>query len=94
MANGVVTAEQQNVETGMVPSERSPQDVFQRTIIKAVAISVPVSIAFFVGLVALAVARQHPNWTGMMAMAAGLGLLAGVFFGLLAAFVLSSHLFD
>ncbi|MGO9873637.1 MAG: hypothetical protein ACLPVY_07540 [Acidimicrobiia bacterium] len=94
MTNDIVPAEQQSVEPGTTRPERTPQQAFQRTVIKAIAISVPVAVAFFIGLIAIAVARQHQNWTAMIAVGVGLGVLAGVFFGLLAAFVSSSELFD
>jgi uncharacterized membrane protein YcjF (UPF0283 family) len=94
MANDIVSAEQHSVEPGTTAPERTPQQAFQRTAIKATAIAVPVAVAFFVGLIAVAVARQHQDWTAMIAVGVGLGVLAGVFFGLLAAFVRSSELFD
>jgi threonine/homoserine/homoserine lactone efflux protein len=64
------------------------------TIIKSVAVSVPVAIVFFVGLVALAVHNQQPDWNAWLAMGAGIGVIAGVFFGLLMGFTLTSHNFE
>ena len=65
-----------------------------RIIITSVAVSVPIVIAFFVGLVALAVHNQQPDWNAWLSMAAGIGLIAGVFAGLLAGFVRAGHFFD
>jgi hypothetical protein len=61
---------------------------------KALAVSIPLAVALLVGIVALAVHTQDPNWAAYLAMAAGNGVLAGVFFGLLAGFMRSAHLFD
>jgi threonine/homoserine/homoserine lactone efflux protein len=70
------------------------EDAMRATIIKSIAVSVPLAIAFFVGLVALAVRNQQPDWNAWIAMAAGIGVIAGVFFGLLMGFTLTSHNFE
>ena len=72
----------------------SAADAMRGTIIKSVAVSVPLSIGIFVGLVALAVRNQQPDWIAYLAMAAGIGIIAGVFFGLLMGFTLTSHNFE
>ena len=72
----------------------SAEDAMRATVIKSVAVSVPLAIAFFVGLVALAVRNQQPDWNAWISMAAGIGVIAGVFFGLLMGFTLSSHNFE
>lgn len=69
------------------------EEAMRATIIKAVAVSVPLAIAVFVGLVAFAVRNQQPDWNAWLSMGAGIGVIAGVFFGLLAGFMRSSHLF-
>lgn len=73
---------------------RPPEEQAARIIITSVAVSVPIVIAFFVGLVALAVHNQQPDWNAWLSMAAGIGLIAGVFAGLLAGFVRAGHFFD
>ena len=60
--------------------------------VRDVAITVPLTIALWVGLVALAVGRQDPNWGAWLAMAVGIGTLAGVFFGVWIAFVRNAPL--
>jgi ribose/xylose/arabinose/galactoside ABC-type transport system permease subunit len=75
-------------------TERSAETAMKVTIIKSVGVSVPIAIAFFVGLVALAVRNQQPDWNAWIAMAAGIGVIAGVFFGLLMGFTLTSHNFE
>jgi hypothetical protein len=78
-----------------VRQDRQPtaEDKMRSTIIKSVAVSVPVAIAVFVGLIALAVRNQQPDWNAWLSVAVGIGVLAGVFFGLLAGFMRTSHLF-
>nr|MDP9334669.1 hypothetical protein [Actinomycetota bacterium] len=68
-------------------------DKMRATIIKSVAVSVPLAIGVVVGLVSLAVRNQQPDWNAWISMAVGIGVLAGVFFGLLAGFMRTSHLF-
>jgi threonine/homoserine/homoserine lactone efflux protein len=72
----------------------SAEEAMRATVIKSIAVSVPLAIAFFVGLVALAVHNQQPDWNAWLSMAAGIGVIAGVFFGLLMGFTLSSHNFE
>jgi threonine/homoserine/homoserine lactone efflux protein len=76
-------------------SGRQPtaEEKMRATIIKSVAVSVPVAIGFFVGLVALAVRNQQPDWNAWISMGAGIGVVAGVFFGLLVGFMSTSHFF-
>ena len=71
----------------------SAEEKMRTTIIKSVAVSVPVAIGVFVGMIALAVRNQQPDWNAWLSMAVGIGVLAGVFFGLLAGFMRTSHLF-
>jgi hypothetical protein len=65
-----------------------------RSIVKALTVSVPLMILILVGLVALALRDQSPNWTAYLCMAVGVGLLNGLFFGVLAGFVRSGHRFE
>ena len=72
----------------------SAEQRMQTTIIKSVALSVPLAIGVFVGLVALAVHNEQPDWNAWISMAVGIGIIAGVFFGLLMGFTLTSHNFE
>jgi hypothetical protein len=77
------------------PRERgSAEDAMRATIVKALVVSVPVAIVIFVGMVALALRNQQPDWTAYLLMAAGIGVIAGVFFGLLIGVTLTSHDFE
>jgi threonine/homoserine/homoserine lactone efflux protein len=77
-------------------AQRQPtaEEKMRTTVIKSVAVSVPLAIVFFVGLVALAVRNQQPDWNAWISMAVGIGVIAGVFFGLLLGFTLTSHNFE
>jgi hypothetical protein len=72
----------------------SVEHVVRANMVKAVGVSVPLAVVLFLGLVSLAVRNQDPDWPAYLSMAAGIGVLAGVFFGLLAGFMRSTHLFD
>ena len=80
-------------DTDRTDQRPSAEQATQTTIIKSIALSVPLAVAIFIGLVALAVHNQQPDWTAWLAMAAGVGVVAGVFFGLLTGFMLSSDRF-
>ncbi len=73
---------------------RSPEEAMRMTIIRSIAVSVPLATAIFIGMVALALHNQNPDWNAYLAMAAGIGVIAGVFFGLLMGFTLTSHTFE
>ena len=83
----------QTVDGTHLERQPSAEEKMRTTIIKSVAVSVPVAIGVFVGLIALAVRNQQPDWNAWISMAVGIGVLAGVFFGLLAGFMRTSHLF-
>jgi hypothetical protein len=84
----------QTLDAASNRKQRSAEEAMRATIIKSVAVSVPLAIAIFVGMVALALRNQQPDWTAYLAMAAGIGVIAGVFFGLLMGFTLTSHNFE
>jgi threonine/homoserine/homoserine lactone efflux protein len=84
----------ETVEVARPSIQPTAEGKMRTTIIKSVALSVPLAIAFFVGLVALAVHNQQPDWNAWISMAAGIGVIAGVFFGLLLGFTLTSHKFE
>ena len=73
---------------------RTAEQAMRATVIKSVVVAVPVAIAIFVGMVALALRNQGPDWSAVLFMAAGIGVIAGVFFGLLMGFTLTSQSFE
>ena len=83
----------QALDAARTDKQPTAEEKMRTTIIKSVAVSVPVAIAVFVGMIALAVHNEQPDWNAWLSMAAGIGVLAGVFFGLLAGFMRTSHLF-
>jgi ribose/xylose/arabinose/galactoside ABC-type transport system permease subunit len=81
------------LDTDRTDQQPSAERATQTTIVKSIALSVPLAVGIFVGLVALAVHNQQPDWQAWLAKAAGVGIVAGVFFGLLTGFMLSSDRF-
>ncbi len=84
----------QALNTEQADGQSSAEQAMRATIIKSVAVSVPLAVAIFVGMVALALRNQQPDWNAYLAMAAGIGVIAGAFFGLLMGFTLTSHNFE
>jgi hypothetical protein len=58
-------------------------------IILAMLVAVPVMVVFWVGLVALAVSFSGAGYAAPLAMGAGVGVLAGVFWGAWAGFTMA-----
>ena len=94
MTNDVELPASQALDAARLAKQPTAEQKMQTTIIKSVAVSVPLSIGVFVGLVALAVHNQQPDWNAWISMAAGIGIIAGVFFGLLLGFTPTSHNFE
>lgn len=65
-----------------------------RAIVIGVVVAIPISIGVWVGLVAFAVSRTGASLGGPLAMAAGIGVLSGLFFGTWAGFVATTHAFE
>ncbi len=65
-----------------------------RAIIIGVVIAVPINVGVWMGLVGFAVSRAGASLAGPLAMAAGVGVLSGLFFGTWAAFVATTHAFE
>jgi hypothetical protein len=60
----------------------------------AVAIAVPVSIVFWMGVLWLSVGLSGVTMAGAVAMGAGVGVLAGIFWGAWVGFAFFSHTLD
>jgi hypothetical protein len=84
----------QTPDAGSAYGARASAQAIRLTIIKSIAVSVPLTIGIFIGIVALALRNQQPDWNACLAMAAGIGVIGGVFFGLLLGFTLTSHNFE
>jgi hypothetical protein len=74
--------------------EHSAEVQLIRAVFIGVAVSTPVFVMIWVGLVALAVGSKDPDWAVWLGMAALIGILNGVFFGALGAFVTHAHVLD
>jgi hypothetical protein len=97
MADHIETSGQHSsLETNepIVIAEEAAERALARAIVKSVLISVPLMIAFWVLLVVVAVGDKDPDWGPWLGMAAGIGVLAGVFFGAWAGFVAKAHVLD
>ena len=81
----------QMLDADLLDEPPSAEKAMRATIIKSVVVSVPFAIGIFVGLVALALRNQQPDWIAYLSMATGIGVIAGVFFGVLMGFTLTNH---
>ena len=88
--SGVVT--NASSAANLVLAHNAEKTLLHRIII-GLAIAVPVSIGFWVGLIALAV-RHSAHTAGTIGMAVGIGVLNGVFFGTWAGFVATTDTID
>ena len=97
MADHIATSGQRSgLETNepIAITEVAAERALAGAIVKSMLISVPLMIAFEVLLVAVAVGDKNPDWVSWLGMAAGIGVLAGVFFGAWAGFVAKAHVLD
>lgn len=94
MTDDIERAATETLPTATAHAAPASPHAIRVTIAKSIAICVPLFIAIFVGMVALALHNDHPDWNAYLAMAAGIGTIAGVFFGLLLGFTLTSHNFE
>jgi hypothetical protein len=63
-------------------------------VIVAILVAVPVMVVFWVGLVALAVSFTSAGYAAPLAMGAGIGVLAGLFWGAWAGFTMAMPSLD
>jgi hypothetical protein len=76
-------------ETALV-AEQAVEVTLMRSIIKCVAIGIPIGVLFFMALLWLAVG-DDTEWYVIVGLGCGLGLLAAVLFGMLAGVTLNAH---
>lgn len=93
MAKSVVEAGAQEVEGSLAEAPRTAEQALGRAVIRGVVVAVPIGIAVFMGLVALAVGGKNPNWGAWLGMAGAVGLLGGTFFGVMSGFLRTAPLF-
>jgi type IV secretory pathway TrbD component len=74
-------------------AEREAERALMRSIVRSVVIGVPLGIAFFVGLIALAVGDQLEWWT-ILGLGSALGLVGAALFGMLGGVTVAAHVFE
>jgi hypothetical protein len=74
-------------------AERGAERTVMRSIVRSIAILVPIGIAFFVGLIALA-AGEDLEWYTILGIGTVLGLVAAVLFGMLGGVTMAAHAFE
>jgi hypothetical protein len=74
-------------------AERVAERAVMKSIVRCVALGVPIGIAFFVGLIALAVGEDL-EWYTVLGIGTVLGIVAAVLFGMLGGVTLSAHAFE
>jgi len=79
---------------GALQEELRAERSLVRHVFIGIAVALPVSVVVWEGLIALAVGNKHPDWPVWLGMAAGIGVLCGVFFGTWAGFVSQTHAFE
>ena len=90
MTNAIVTQAPTQDQARELEIERS----LAKHIIMAILVAVPVMVVFWVGLVALAVSFSGAGYAAPLAMGAGVGVLAGVFWGAWAGFTMAMPALD
>lgn len=71
-------------------AEQVAVDTMMRSIARSVVICIPLGIAFFIGLIALAVGDDL-GWWAIIGLGVLLGVLAAVLFGMLGGVVVAAH---
>jgi hypothetical protein len=96
MADAEVTVQRAELEparSSALDRQLAAERRIVRAIIHGVLIALPFTIAFTIGLVALAIGDQA-TWYVWLGLGAGIGAYAAVFFGSVAGVMLTSHLLD
>jgi hypothetical protein len=68
-----------------------PQEPFGRRLVLALAVAIPLLVLLWVGIVALAISLTGAGYAAPLAMGAGVGVLAGVFWGTFYCFATEKH---
>jgi hypothetical protein len=84
----------------LVPFDEALQETLEaekslwRSVILWTLIAIPICIVIFIGLIAVAVGGDDPEWGAWIGIGIIVGTFAGAFFGGWAAFTAKSHLLD
>jgi hypothetical protein len=91
MSSSPRTEDSADIADVSLAEEVNAERLLVRRVITGVAAAVPVSVAVWLGLIALAVGNKDPEWPSWLGMGAVIGVLSGVFFGAWAGFVTQTH---
>jgi hypothetical protein len=81
------------VPSGALERQLAAERSMMRSVILGIVAALPITIAFTIGLIGLAISDKEP-WYVWIGLGAGIGTYAAGFFGTCAGVMLSSHLFD
>ena len=94
MSTEVEVAGQAQVPSRLEQARSAEHDLIV-TAVKASLVAIPICVVIWLGLVSIALALAHSgNFLVVLPMAAGIGIVAGVFFGGWAAFLFKAHTLD
>jgi hypothetical protein len=92
-----ITNEHGNDDTSRFDASLAAELAAERSLVRSVGktilISIPIGIAFFIGLLAIAVGGDF-SWWGLVGLGTLLGLIAAGLFGVLAGVVLNAEKLD
>jgi Mg/Co/Ni transporter MgtE len=74
-------------------AERAAEQTLMRSITKSIVIGVPVGIAFFIALLAIAIAGQA-EWYVIVGVGTIMGVIGAVLFGMLGGVTLVAHVLE
>ena len=78
----------------LIEETRRAEHDLVRWIVLGIALAIPVCVALFMAAIGFDVSYESAPRGGPLAMAAAVGVLAGLFFGTWVAFVFKGHAFD
>jgi hypothetical protein len=73
---------------------REAEKALWNAVIKWTLIAIPICMVIWIGIIALAVGDDDPEWGAWIGIGIAVGAFAGAFFGGWAAFTAKSHMLD
>ena len=95
MSNEVATRTEASADVyeASLHAEEDAERTLMHSIIKSIAIGIPIGIVVFVGMLAVAIG-DDTEWYVWVLIGALMGTIAGVLFGMLGAVTLAAHTLD
>lgn len=81
------------VDSGALQRQLEAERTMVRSIVLGIFAAAPITIVLAIGMMALAISDKEP-WYIWIALGAGIGAYAALFFGMFAGVALSTHRFD